>query len=87
MTGNDINEGLHKKLKKVNIVYGINTEVGKTHTTQELLKEINGKIKKNFVIKPVISGFVSSEYHLSDNYKLLKASGVEKPTMQEILSL
>ncbi len=68
-------------------MYGINTEVGKTYTTQALLKETNAKIKNNFVIKPVISGFVSSEYHLSDNYKLLQASGIQKPTLQEVMTL
>ena len=87
MTGNNIKECLHKKLKKVNIVYGINTEVGKTYTTQAFLKEVNGKIKENFAIKPVISGLVNSEYHLSDNYKLLQALGIQNPTLQEVLVL
>ncbi len=77
-------EDLHKKLKKVNIVHGISTNVGKTYTTALLLRKLNLKFKENFAIKPVISGFDENDYQSSDNFYLLQASGIKEPTLKQV---
>lgn len=66
---------IHNILQKVNIVYAIGTDVGKTHTIVEICKNTFLKSKKIFTIKPVISGFCDETYQDSDNYKLLQAIG------------
>ena len=76
-------EHFHNILKTVNIVYGISTDVGKTHITCKLLEKINLKFKENFAIKPIISGFDEKAFEKSDNYLLLQAGGVENPTLEQ----
>jgi dethiobiotin synthetase len=78
---------LHKILKTVNIIYGISTDVGKTYITCDIIKKTNLKLKENFAIKPVISGFDESRFEYSDNYQLLKACGVENPTLEQVKSI
>ena len=77
-------EDFHNILKTVNIVYGISTDVGKTHITCKLLEKTNLKFKENFAIKPIISGFEEKAFEKSDNYLLLQAGGVEKPTIEQV---
>ena len=80
-------ENLHNILKTVNIVYGISTDVGKTHITCQLLEKTNLKFKENFAIKPIISGFDDESFEKSDNYLLLRAGGVENPTLEQTRAL
>ena len=76
-------EDFHNILKTVNIVYGISTDVGKTHITCQFIEKTNLKFKKNFAIKPIISGFDDESFEKSDNYLLLRACGVENPTLEQ----
>ena len=80
-------ENLHNILKTVNIVYGISTDVGKTHITCQLIEKTNLKFKENFAIKPIISGFNDEAFEKSDNYLLLRACGVENPTLEQTRAL
>ena len=80
-------EHFHNILKTVNIVYGISTDVGKTHITCKLIEKTNLKFKENFAIKPIISGFDDKSFEKSDNYLLLRACGVENPTLEQVRAL
>jgi len=80
-------EDFHNILKTVNIVYGISTDVGKTHITCKLIEKTNLKFKENFAIKPIISGFDDESFENSDNYLLLRACGVENPTLAQTRAL
>lgn len=83
----EIEQELHKITKNINIVYGINTDVGKTHITISVIKKLLSNCKKIFAIKPIISGFHTNDYKNSDGYKLLQACGLENPTLEETLKL
>lgn len=69
------------------MVFGIGTDSGKTYITCKCVNNVNLKFKKILAIKPIISGFNETEYHTSDNFKLLNAIGVEKPSIEEVKSL
>ena len=69
-------EVLHKVLKKVNIVHGIHTDVGKTYTTGLFINLMQLKFKENFAVKPIISGFSENNWQESDNYHLLSSFGI-----------
>lgn len=74
---------IHKPLKKINIIYGINTDVGKTHITQMMINSDFLKSKQIFSIKPIISGFDENDYKNSDNFKLLQRNN-NTPSLEEV---
>lgn len=80
-------KNLHKNNKKTYIIHGIGTDCGKTHTLCFMLDTLNKKSKKNFVIKPIITGFEEQNYHLSDNFKLLSSAMQKKPSIDEVISI
>jgi dethiobiotin synthase len=52
-----------------------------------LIEKTNLKFKENFAIKPIISGFDDESFEKSDNYLLLRACGVENPTLEQTRAL
>ncbi|MFT4967604.1 MAG: dethiobiotin synthetase [Candidatus Deianiraeaceae bacterium] len=80
-------EKIHNTFNKVTVVYGINTNCGKTYITQALINIKNIYFKENFAIKPIISGFNATNYQNSDNYKLLQSCGYSNPSLNEVRSI
>ena len=65
-------------------MYGIGTNCGKTHIVCNLVKNLNEKIKNNFAIKPLLSGFNVENFQESDNFHLLSAQFGRIPSLQEV---
>ncbi len=78
---------LHNDKTKIYIIHGIGTDCGKTHTVCNIVKKLNEKIKENFVIKPLISGFDVQNFEESDNFKLLFAKLGIKPSLKEVMEI
>ena len=78
---------LHNKKTKTYIVHSIGTDCGKTHTVCSIVKKLNEKIKENFVIKPLVSGFDVKNFEESDNFKLLYAKLGSKPSLSETMEI
>ena len=68
-------------------MYGIGTNVGKTHTICNVVSKLKLEIKENFAIKPLISGFRMNDYRNTDNYKLLKALNVKNLMLVQVLEI
>jgi dethiobiotin synthetase len=64
-------------LNGVNIINGVNTDVGKTFITCKMISQNKTKGKKINAIKPIISGFNPQSPETSDAGRILEALGEE----------
>ena len=64
-------------LGSINIINGINTDIGKTFVTCKIIIENILKSKKINALKPIISGFNFEEKEVSDAGKILHSMGLE----------
>jgi dethiobiotin synthase len=76
----NLTQKLHNNNNKNYIVHGIGTNCGKCN----IIKNLNAKIKNNFAIKPLLSGFYAESVQESDNFHLLYAQFGRPPSLQEI---
>lgn len=63
------------KLKKINIISGSSTDVGKTYFTCNIIKKYFLSCKEINFIKPISSGFDYSDLQKTDAGKMLQAYG------------
>lgn len=80
---NNIKPKFHSLLKKINIIYAIGTDAGKTHITSSIISSFK-KSKEIFAIKPIITGLTAQNFEESDNFKLLQALGRQNLTFEDI---
>lgn len=74
------------KLKKITIINGISTNVGKTHLVCNILKHLFQTCKQINCIKPISSGFDFNNPEETDAGKMLIATG-RSVTMQNIKAI